>query len=128
MTVVLKLQHVSVPMPPGSHDIARGFYGDVLGMTEKQPPTALHDLNVVWFSAGDDVQEVHVFPDEGMNHNASGQHLCLQVDSLESFRAQMSSHGVSIEETTPIRNRPRCFVRDPFGNLIEIAEILGDFD
>ena len=41
MPSVKRLQHTSVPMPPGGDDQARAFYGDTLGMPEIPKPTGL---------------------------------------------------------------------------------------
>jgi catechol 2,3-dioxygenase-like lactoylglutathione lyase family enzyme len=128
MPAAVRLQHVSVPMPPGGAERAREFYGRILGLEEKAPPSSLAHLGLVWFHAGPDGQEVHVFTDEEVNHASSEQHLCLQVESIDVFRRQMETANVSVQETTPITNRPRWFVRDPFDNLIEITEIVGDYD
>lgn len=128
MAAVQRLQHVSVPMPTGGEAEARRFYGQVLGLEEARPPADLGHLSLVWFRTADGGQEVHCFAEERLGANSSAQHLCLQVDELEAFRARLTEHGVAIEETTPIRNRPRFFVRDPFGNLIELTQILGDYE
>ncbi len=127
MTKILRLQHVSVPMPTGGDEQARAFYGGVLGLKEKTPPSSLADRGLVWFEASDDGMEVHVFTDDSGAQGSTEQHLCLQVDSLDALRAQLSSAGVAIDEATPIHNRPRLFVRDPFKNLIEFTEILGEY-
>jgi catechol 2,3-dioxygenase-like lactoylglutathione lyase family enzyme len=50
------------------------------------------------------------------------------VDDLDALRRQIVAAGVELEpEPTAIHNRPRAFVRDPFGNLIEITQINGPF-
>ncbi len=126
MAFVIRLQHTSVPMPPDGAEQARAFYGDALGMTEKTPPSTLS--NVVWFEAGPDGQEVHCFVDPDFEPRENQQHLCLQVDDLDGLRAHLTSHGISAEKATPIKNRPRFFVRDPFQNLIELTQITGDYD
>ena len=41
MPSVKRLQHTSIPMPPGGDDRARAFYGGVLGMREIQKPEGL---------------------------------------------------------------------------------------
>jgi catechol 2,3-dioxygenase-like lactoylglutathione lyase family enzyme len=128
MASVMRVQHVSVPMPPGGQEQAREFYGGILGMREKSPPSSLAQQQLVWFDAGDGGHEVHVFADDEMESKSTAQHLCLQVDSLAEYRNRLTEQGVSIEETTPITNRPRLFVHDPFGNLIEITQVLGDYD
>lgn len=126
MTFVTRLQHTSVPIPPGGEHEARRFYGDALGMSEKQPPSTLS--NVVWFEAGPDGDEVHCFVDFDFVPNGNQQHLCLQVADIDRLRRHLAERGVTIEETQPITNRPRFFVRDPFQNLIELTQITGDYD
>ena len=128
MAQVVRIQHTSVPMPPGAARQAREFYANVMAMPEISPPTSLDHQELIWFSAGDGGAEVHVFADESLSAKSAGQHLCLQVDNVAEYRARFSEAGIPIEETTAIPNRPRFFVRDPFGNLIEIAQIDGDYD
>jgi len=97
-------------------------------MNETAPPTSLDTASLVWFRAGTDGHEVHCFVDHHSGRCSSAQHLCLQVDDLEAFRQRLTDHDVAIETATPIHNRPRLFVRDPFDNLIELTQILGDYD
>ncbi|MCO5220935.1 MAG: VOC family protein [Thermomicrobiales bacterium] len=126
MGFVTRLQHTSVPMPADGAERARDFYGGALAMTEKTPPSSLS--NIVWFEAGPNGDEVHCFVDFEFEAIGNQQHLCLQVNDLEALRAQLTERGVPIEETIPITNRPRFFVRDPFENLIELVQITGDYD
>lgn len=128
MPSIQRLQHTSVPMPANGHEVARQFYGGVLGMTEAAPPTSLDTASLVWFRAGTDGHEVHCFVDHRLGPSSSAQHLCLQADDLVAFRQRLVDHDVAIEEATPIHNRPRLFVRDPFDNLIELTQILGDYE
>ncbi len=127
MTVVLRLHHASVPMPADGHDAARAFYGDALGMIEVPPPSTLPARSTVWFRAGGAGQEVHLFVQDGGSPNTASQHLCLQVEDLAAFRERLDGRGVPVEEAVPIVNRPRGFVRDPFGNLIELTQITGEY-
>lgn len=126
MVQIKRLQHTSVPMPPNGNDLARAFYGEALGMREIPKPSTLSN-NLVWFAANDDGDEVHVFQEENMGPNSAEQHLCLEVDDLEAFRARLTEHGFEPKDTEVIRNRPRLFVRDPFENLIELVEIRGQY-
>jgi catechol 2,3-dioxygenase-like lactoylglutathione lyase family enzyme len=128
MAFVIRLHHTSVPMPASGHEAARMFYGTVLGMQEIVPPSTLAENSVVWFRAGDGGQEVHVFVDDDGRARSSAQHLCLEVDDIDRLRSHLESNGITIRETTPITNRPRFFVRDPFSNLIELTQITGEYD
>lgn len=121
---VVRLQHTSVPMPPGEGATARHFYGTVMEMEEKIPPESIIAQGLIWFRAGDD--EIHLFRDDEPAGNER-QHFCLQVDNIDHLRSQFERHGVEIEETTAVPNRPRFFVHDPFGNRIEITEVQGEY-
>lgn len=127
MAQVLRLQHTSIPMPIDGHAAARAFFGEMLGMTEVVPPATLDRSRLVWFQAGQDEHEVHLFVDEAMDAKSAAQHLCLQVDDVQAFRERAAAHGVKVEETIAIHNRPRFFVHDPFSNMIEIVQITGDY-
>ena len=127
MAAVQRLQHVSVPMKRTGMADARRFYGEVLGLTPITPPSSLQVDSLVWFRVGETDTEVHCFVDEPFRGGCPDQHLCLQVDDLEAYRSRLTEHEVTIEETTAIRNRPRFFVHDPFGNRVEITEIQGNY-
>jgi catechol 2,3-dioxygenase-like lactoylglutathione lyase family enzyme len=126
MPSVKRLQHTSVPMPPGGGDDARAFYGGVLGMREIPKPQGLAAMTVVWFAANDDGDEVHVYQEEQMG-SLSAQHLCLEVDDVEAYQTRLADHGYETRVPETIHNRPRIFTRDPFGNLIELVEIRGQY-
>lgn len=124
---IFRLQHTTIPMPPGGNDEARRFYGGVLGLPEKPVPSSLDSSRIVWFSVSDDGDELHVLTDEGADPAASGQHLCLVVDDLDAIRKALAEDDVEIGEEPHIHNRPRFSFRDPFGNKVEITEIHGDY-
>ncbi len=123
-----RVQHVSVGRPPGSsRDEAVAFYGGVLGLPEVPVPETLDRNELAWFTVGE--SELHVFL-EGRRTERGGQHLCLEVAdaaALEALRRRLEAAGVHVEDTTPIRNRPRFFARDPFGNRLEFTAILGPY-
>jgi catechol 2,3-dioxygenase-like lactoylglutathione lyase family enzyme len=125
MPRVQRLQHTSVPMPPGSEEDARRFYGLILNMEEKPVPESLKHLGLVWLKAGDD--EIHVFSEENFGNASVEQHFCLHVDDIDWYRQRLVRYDVPIEETISVPNRPRFFVRDPFGNKIEMTEVRGDY-
>lgn len=127
MASVVRLQHVSIPMPAGGNAQARAFYGDQLGLEEKNVPDSLDASQLVWFRLGDGGDELHVFTEEGES-KSPGQHLCIQVDDVQAWRKNLSDKGVNVDETERIVNRPRFFIQDPFGNRIEITQVLGDYN
>ncbi|HSH80264.1 MAG TPA: VOC family protein [Herpetosiphonaceae bacterium] len=118
-----RIQHVSLTRPPGSHDEARAFYGDVLGLQEIEVPASLRQNDLIWYAVGPD--EIHLVAEENPDNTGSARHLCLQVGDLGELRARLASTGVETWNATPIPGRPRLFCRDPFGNAIELTEING---
>lgn len=121
----VRLQHASVPRPPGTAAVARQFYGEVLGLEEVLPPAVLKPLEVIWYRL-DRATELHLFVEEPAGQDHSGRHFCLAVDDLEELRARLEAAGVTVASDIPIPGRPRFFVRDPFGNLIELTTIEAD--
>ncbi|MGH9175862.1 MAG: VOC family protein [Vicinamibacterales bacterium] len=120
-----ELHHVSIPVRPGQLEAGREFYGQALGLEEIPAPAEFEEGRVVWFRLGD--RELHLFKEEHANIPASERHLALAVDDLATVRERLVEHGVAIEETDPIHNRPRFFCRDPFGNKLEMTQILGPY-
>ncbi len=120
-----RLQHVSIPRPPGSDAAARAFFGDVLGLREIPPPDSLQDMRVIWFQLDGDA-ELHVFLEAPLG-DASNRHFCLVVEDLAALRAQLRAAGYAPYAVEAIPGRPRFFCRDPFGNIIEFTTIEADY-
>ena len=58
----------------------------------------------------------------------SPRHFALGVKDANAAREHLRSHGVAIEETTPIPHCDRFFIRDPDGNRIELICWLKPYD
>jgi catechol 2,3-dioxygenase-like lactoylglutathione lyase family enzyme len=125
---VKRVQHVSIPIPAGGADQVRAFYSGILRMPEKQVPKELDSTRLTWFAVGSDEHEIHCFVDDNYEDRSTGAHLCLEVDDVAALRRTFVEAGVTIDETIAIHNRPRFFVRDPFGNQIEITQINGKYE
>jgi catechol 2,3-dioxygenase-like lactoylglutathione lyase family enzyme len=123
-----RLHHTSLPIPGGSQEQVRAFYGGLLGLQEKTPPAGIRERGVVWFAAGDNEMELHFVPDDQFLAKAGeARHICLEVDNVEEYRRRIEEAGYKITEDAPIPYRPRFFCRDPFNNYIEFTTIEGDY-
>jgi len=120
-----ELHHVSIPVLPGQLEAGREFYSRALGLEEIPPPNEFAPGRVVWFRLGE--QELHLFKELDANTPLSERHLALEVDDLDAVRQRFVEHDVAIDEADPIHNRPRLYVRDPFGNKLEITQIRGPY-
>ena len=121
----IRIQHVSIARPPGSDDAARHFYGELLGLEEIEPPRSLAESNLIWYQL--DSTELHLLVEESTGQDHSGQHFCIAVENVEALRERLKGEGIAVVGTTPVPGRPRYFIRDPFGNLIEITTIEDDY-
>ena len=121
----MRLHHVSIPVQPGQLGAGRAFYADVVGLREIPPPKAFGTERVVWFDLGG--CELHLFIEDDANESASGRHLALAVDDLDEVQQRLAAHAVELLDADPIPNRPRCFFLDPFGNRVEITQIVGAY-
>jgi catechol 2,3-dioxygenase-like lactoylglutathione lyase family enzyme len=116
----VRLQHVSISAPAGARDAVRAFYGDLLGLEERDVPPKLDPAEFVWFRVGGDL-ELHVMLRGGPPEDA--RHFCLVTEELEAARVRLEAAGVEASDPTEIVGRPRFFCRDPFGNMVELARI-----
>ncbi|MBA3331043.1 MAG: VOC family protein [Actinobacteria bacterium] len=125
--MIRRLQHVSTPYPAGREEEVRSFYGGVLGLREKAVPASLAGRGLVWFEAGEDERELHFLPGPPPDP-AAMRHFCLEVEDVAALRAGLAEAGHELTDDTAIPNRPRVFLRDPFGNLVELTTIEGGYE
>jgi catechol 2,3-dioxygenase-like lactoylglutathione lyase family enzyme len=111
--------HVQLSMPPGGEDAARRFYGAALGLREVAKPAALASRGGCWF-AGPGVA-IHLGAEPGFRPLAKA-HPALLVDDLAAARETLAAAGVGVEEDDSGLGLRRCYVRDPFGNRIELVD------
>ena len=109
-------------MPKGSEETARSFYGKLLGLPEIPKPESLRGRGGVWFDAGG--LDVHVSVEENRSGLDGYRHFGLECRDVDATRKRLEAAGVATEAGRPAPWK-RFFVRDPFGNRIEIHEAGG---
>ena len=115
----MKLSHINITMPKGCEDIARSFYGGLLGLKEVPKPEAIRHRGGVWFEAGG--LDLHVSVEENRFGPDVYRHVGLECDDVDGVRAKLMAAGVLTQDGRPAPWR-RFFMHDPFGNRIEIHE------
>lgn len=113
------LDHVQVEAPAGCEEQARAFFGAFLGLPELLKPEALQGRGGVWFALPDG-RQLHVGVTPGFVPREKG-HPALRCPDLAAFRAHCDAHGVAYKADAEA-GVPRVFLRDPFGNRLEVVE------
>jgi catechol 2,3-dioxygenase-like lactoylglutathione lyase family enzyme len=118
---IIALDHVQVAVPrrEGVEGEARAFYGGLLGLQEIEKPDSLKPKGGVWFSLGSG--QLHVGLEDSFAP-ARKAHPAFLVRDLSSLRSSLEAAGISTSEAEPIPGVNRFYVRDPFGNRIELME------
>jgi catechol 2,3-dioxygenase-like lactoylglutathione lyase family enzyme len=119
---VLALDHVQLAMPAGGEDQARGFYCDVLGLTEVPKPANLAGRGGVWLAAG--TLKLHLGV-EAEFRPARKAHPALLVANLPALLEACERAGCPATVDEPLEGYSRAYLSDPFGNRIEVLEPAG---
>ena len=109
-------------MPKGEEPAARAFYGGLLGLAEIPKPESLRARGGVWFDAGG--LDIHVSVEPDRSGPDALRHFGLVCSDVSGLRVRLTQAGVPTEDGRPAPWK-RFFVRDPFGNRIEIHELGG---
>jgi catechol 2,3-dioxygenase-like lactoylglutathione lyase family enzyme len=92
------------------------------------PPTDDHFYIEILGGGDQKPQDVRPYTDLGDSLNWTGyHHFCLKVDSVDRTLETLRERGVTIVTEPfelPAISRRLAFFCDPFGNLIELAEVL----
>jgi len=118
--VISGIDHVQVAAPPGCEAAATEFYGGLLGMARVAKPEPLAERGGCWFRAGG--HELHVGVEQHFVP-AGTAHPALAVESparLHELADALPAAGHSLRWDEELDGVERFFVRDPFGNRLEL--------
>ena len=118
---IVSLQHVNVRVPPAMEVAAKRFYGVVLGLPAVPKPADAQARGGAWYQLGG--VQLHLSRDAAVDNDGSKRHICFHVADLDQAKQHLENASVEIlPDDEPIAGFPRFYVRDPGGNLIEVAE------
>jgi len=118
--VICGYDHVQVAIPVGGEDVARAFYGGVLGMAEVSKPPVLAARGGCWFTSGTAVLHLGV---EEPFAPARKAHPAFLVTSLDSVRSSLEAAGHECTDSSgEIPGVYRFHTFDPFGNRLEFQQ------
>jgi len=120
---LLSFHHVNVTVPQALEETTKHFYGVVLGLKQLQKPAGSRTNVGAWYELG--AMQLHLSIEDQVDNQTSDRHVCYSVSDVAAAEQHFREAGVEvIQDPRPIPGRPRIYVRDPGGNLIEIAESL----
>lgn len=119
--MILELHHIQLAMPEGREQEARAFYGGVLGLREVDKPEALRARGGVWFESGRIRLHLGV---ETPFSPARKAHPAFRVENLEQATATLRLNGLAFSSDIDLPGIRRIYVDDPFGNRIELLELM----
>ena len=114
-----RLNHVHICIPKGKEDDAREFYAGVLGLKEIPKPASLIANGGLWYEIAD--IELHLGIEAEMPR--SRRHSAFEISDVAAARKLLESK-VQIAEEPEIPGRVRFAFIDPFGNKIELLQML----
>ena len=118
MATVIALHHVNVTVPPELEQVTKQFYGAVLGLKEVPKPKGTRPSGA-WYQIGENQLHLSVDREDGP---LSSRHVCFTVADLRATEARFREAGVEIiPDSRPMEGTSRFYVRDPGGNMLEIA-------
>ncbi|MEJ8282093.1 VOC family protein [Pseudonocardia spirodelae] len=114
-----RLHHMQLAMPAGREDDARGFFVDVLGMTEIPKPPVLAARGGAWFRAGG--VELHLGVEDDFRPARKG-HPGILVEDLDEVVRRLAAAGQDTTWDTELPGFRRIYAADPFGNRLEFLQ------
>ena len=118
MIAFKRIDHVQLSIPKGKEDEARAFYTDVLGLKEIPKPASLLPNGGLWYLVAN--IELHLGIEPEM---ITRRHPAFEITDVAAARALLQDK-VKIVEEPYIPGRTRFAFLDPFGNKIELLQML----
>ncbi|MGN8067870.1 VOC family protein [Mucilaginibacter sp. SG564] len=114
-----RANHIHICVPPERQEEARLFYTHVIGLEQIERPAVFSSAGH-WFRIAD--IELHIGVEE--SHPRSIRHTAFEIDDVKTARKHLEKHGLEIMEEPLIAGRERFAFIDPFGNRMELLQIL----
>ena len=118
--MAISLHHVNVTVPPELEQAAKEFYGAVLGLQQVPKPAGSRPSGA-WYQIG--AIQLHLSVETETRAPLSSRHVCFVISDLGAVEARFREARVEIiPDPRPVEGTSRFYVRDPAGNMLEIAQ------
>jgi len=133
---VLELHHhgIRIGKTPEEVEKARQFYSEVLGLQPDAGRPTIPGIPGFWMYVGDDhhTAQIHLMGAVGMSPMARSEkedptipHVALAVEDIQEAMRELDRLGIWYWRIQGLVGQysDQVFVRDPFGNVIELHQI-----
>lgn len=120
--MIIRLHHAQITIPKGAEEEGKHFYCNLLGLREIEKPGSLKGRGGFWLQVGD--IEVHVGTEEGFDRLKTKAHLAYLVEDISHWKKVLEENNIEIINSVPIPNYERFEFRDPFGNRVEMIQVV----
>lgn len=118
--MIVGYDHVQVAIPSDAEEVARDYYGGLLGMVELAEPAPLAARGGCWFTAGAAVLHLGV---EADFHAARKAHPAFVVEDLDALERTLRLAGYQVTRAdNELPGVRRFHTFDPFGNRLEFQQ------
>ena len=118
---VVAIDHLQLAMPEGGEATAQAFYEGLLGLRQVPKPPHLEQRGGCWFE--NESVKIHLGVDAEFRP-ARKAHPALVVEGLGLLVDRLRAAGVTVRDE-PLGGCLRVYVDNPFGNRIELLELIG---
>jgi catechol 2,3-dioxygenase-like lactoylglutathione lyase family enzyme len=116
----IRVDHFHVCVPPERLEEAKTFYTEIIGLELIDRPDHLFSSAGYWLNIGNVQLHIGVEP----IHPQTIRHTALQVADVEAARLHLLCNNVKIIEEPVIPGRSRFAFLDPFGNRMELLQLI----
>ncbi|MBL4678015.1 MAG: VOC family protein [Mucilaginibacter sp.] len=115
-----RFDHFHICVPPERLEEAKAFYVNVLGLELIDRPDHLFSSAGYWFNIGD--VQLHIGVEPALPRTI--RHTALEVADVDAARQHLEANGIEIVEEPVIPGRRRFAFIDPFGNRMELLQLI----
>lgn len=115
-----RVDHFHVCVPPERLEEAKAFYTQVLGLDLIDRPDHLFSSPGCWLNIGD--VQLHIGVEAALPRTI--RHVAMEVSDVDAARQYLEENSVEIIEEPTLPGRRRFAFVDPFGNRMELLQLL----
>ena len=120
MIEFIRADHINICVPPERLEEALRFYADVIGLKQIERPDHLFSTPGYWFDIGD--IQLHVGVELQMPRSV--RHIAFEIKNVDAAVKLFKKHNVELMEEPVIPGRKRFAFIDPFGNRMELLQMV----